>query len=612
MKKIVILLLNIYLVVLSVFGQENALYREVRQAKEANTYFENVVLTKTSANVEILQDFINPNEVSFFENTSFNSRNNETKAINLFIPFKTEVIVLELVEVPDYFYEYEIITSEWERFPANRNIKHYRGVVKDDERSLAAVTFYEDEIMGIVATSEGNFNIAKNKQSGKHLFYNDKNLIAKPDWVCEKEDDPSVTYDSEVLFDLDNKGETSRGNKIVRFFVETEYDIYQNKGSVHEVEVYISGLFNQVAALYQNENINIYVSYLFIWTTNVSYPYTGKNTSADLLDQFEKTRTSITGDLGMLLTLKNIGGRAHVDGLCKILTKNKLGVCGIYNYYNVVPVYSWSVKGVTHEFGHLLGSEHTHDCVWNGNNTAIDGCGPNAGYPGDGNCSNPGDPLGGGTIMSYCQHRPVGINLSLGFGTQPGNLIRNNVSKANCLVDCYVITINNETYQSGKTYTEIGCQIKISNTTFKANTDVKIHGQDRIVLQSGTKAEYGAYVKFTAGALVHVESKSANIQDKDLYDETKLSDLEKLSAIEQETTDMYVYPNPNDGNFSVKIIGEINPYTIEIFNSSGGMLGTVNCNEELVGINRSDLNAGIYYVKLTMGDKVVVKKVIVQ
>jgi len=37
-----------------------------------------------------------------------------------------------------------------------------------------------------------------------------------------------------------------------------------------------------------------------------------------------------------------------------------------------------------------------------------------------------------------------------------------------------------------------------------------------------------------------------------------------------------------------------------------------NYNEELVGINRSDLNTGIYYVKLNMGDKVVVKKVVVQ
>ena len=215
------------------------MYRKIQQAKEENTYFENVVLTRASADVETLQNFINSDEVSFFENTSFNSRNDETKAINLSIPFKTKNIVLELVEVPEYFYDYEIITSDWERFAANRDIKHFRGVVKDDEHSLAAITFYDDEIMGLIATSEGNFNIAKNKQSGRHLFYNDKNLKEKPDWVCDTEYAPDVTYAPDVL--LDNRsdlGNTKASlkstsiNKIVKFYVETEYDIYQNRGSV--------------------------------------------------------------------------------------------------------------------------------------------------------------------------------------------------------------------------------------------------------------------------------------------------------------------------------------------------------------------------------------------
>ena len=168
-------------------------------------------------------------------------------------------------------------------------------------------------------------------------------------------------------------------------------------------------------------------------------------------------------------------------------------------------------------------------------------------------------------------------------------------------------TINNQTYNTGS-HVIAGCVVTISNTTIETNTTVRIHGQESVVMKPGFHAKAGSNVKITAGNAGQGQSKSANITD----DETTLSDLEKLSAIEQETTDMYVYPNPNDGNFSVKIIGEINPYTIEIFNSSGGMLGTVNCNEELVGINRNDLNAGIYYVKLTMGDKVVVKKVIVQ
>ena len=65
MKKLITLLFNIYFAVWSVFGQENALYREVHQVKETNTYFENVVLTRANVDAEKLKDFINPDDVSF-------------------------------------------------------------------------------------------------------------------------------------------------------------------------------------------------------------------------------------------------------------------------------------------------------------------------------------------------------------------------------------------------------------------------------------------------------------------------------------------------------------------------------------------------------------------
>ena len=293
MKKIVVSVLN-YLVIFSVFGQENALHKEIRHAKEANTRFENVVFTRTSADTEVLKDFFNPDEVSFFENSSFHSKYNDTKAINLSIPFKTASIVLELVEVAAYFYDYEILTSDWEIFFPNKDIKHFRGVVKGDEHSLAAITLYEDEVMGLIATNEGNFSIVKNKKLGRHLVYNDNNLKEKTDWVCNTEDDLCVSYDDDGL--LDNRGDLSDSkvdfrstsiNKIVKFYVETEFNIFQDLGSVAAVEAYVMALFNQVGVLYHNEEISTGVSFLHIWTSNVSYPYTCKNTSDDLLDQFQ-------------------------------------------------------------------------------------------------------------------------------------------------------------------------------------------------------------------------------------------------------------------------------------------------------------------------------------
>ena len=85
---------------------------------------------------------------------------------------------------------------------------------------------------------------------------------------------------------------------------------------------------------------------------------------------------------------------------------------------------------IAHEMGHLLGSRHTHACVWNGDNTAIDGC---AGFT-EGSCPLPPLPPGGGTIMSYCANTSVGIDFNLGFGPQPAAVILNNIdATGNCL-----------------------------------------------------------------------------------------------------------------------------------------------------------------------------------
>src|SRR5690606_19303077 len=89
---------------------------------------------------------------------------------------------------------------------------------------------------------------------------------------------------------------------------------------------------------------------------------------------------------------------------------------------------------IIHELGHVLGSNHTQSCVWNGNNTPIDNCGPHYytvtntnpfGTIDGANCynsSNPILPTNGGTIMSYCHLlSSVKINFQNGFGQNSPN-----------------------------------------------------------------------------------------------------------------------------------------------------------------------------------------------
>jgi len=219
-------------------------------------------------------------------------------------------------------------------------------------------------------------------------------------------------------------------------YVEVDYDIVVGKGGATNAANYVAGAFSQVSILYANDGITLLVNEMVVW--DVVDPYTGPSTS-NYLTQFRTALNGVfNGDLAHLVGYQGGGGVAYLNVLC-----NKsfgLGYSAIQSSYSNVPTYSWTVMVLAHEIGHNLGSQHTHDCAWNGNNTPIDCCGTNAGYPGTGcpsgyNCNIP-DPTGGGTIMSYCHLRSVRINLSFGFGPLPTERMQSRINAAACLETC--------------------------------------------------------------------------------------------------------------------------------------------------------------------------------
>ena len=154
------------------------------------------------------------------------------------------------------------------------------------------------------------------------------------------------------------------------------------------------------------------------------------------MNSFMEKRSSFNGDLGHLLDLsgQQNGGIAYVDVLCS--NAFNIGYSDINASYGSVPTYSWTVNVVTHELGHNLGSHHTHDCVWGPDNcTAIDGCAEPKSSTGCGSCAEAPIPSKG-TIMSYCHRGGNGIDFNLGFGPEPGDVIRAKVAASPCLTAC--------------------------------------------------------------------------------------------------------------------------------------------------------------------------------
>jgi hypothetical protein len=307
---------------------------------------------------------------------------------------------------------------------------HYRGIVRGNDNSLAAVSVFDNEVMGFYSTGdEGNNVIGRiqgDNPTDRHVIYNDNDLKGRPDFSCETDDLVSPLPGSAPSAAPPPTGDTVAAN-CVKMYVEADYNIYTNRGSIANARNFLTGVFNQSATIYANDTIPVAMSQLLIWDVPSGYT---SSSSTTMLDGFHNRRLDYKGDNAHLVSFfGGHGGLAYVNVLCNRAFAHAYS--GLNPSFQNVPTYSWSVMVFTHEAGHNLASPHTHSCSWNGNNTAIDSCSAPTG-----GCASPGIPPEGGTIMSYCHLQSVGINFTLGFGPQPKALILQRIAAAVCLTDC--------------------------------------------------------------------------------------------------------------------------------------------------------------------------------
>jgi hypothetical protein len=336
---------------------------------------------------------------------------------------------LELERVELLADEYVLRTSDDESEREESEGVFYRGRIKGDPNSIAAISVFENGMQAMFSSAAmgGDYHVVPmpNSEETSYMLYADRHLRNVPPFECQTADE-TRGYTKEELTPQIN---LRNGTRCVKVYLEIDFDVFQSKGSVAATEDFIKAIFNEVAALYSRDGITVVLSEMFVWTRSSPYPDLDV---FQILRSFQSVRTTMKGDVGQLITYKGSGGIAVVDGLCRTSVSSRVGVSSIDNFFRAIPTYSFTVMVIAHEIGHILGSSHTHACVWNGNNTAIDGC---AGAT-EGSCANPGIPSGGGTIMSYCHLTSFGINFLNGFGPQPATLIRNRIANASCVAVC--------------------------------------------------------------------------------------------------------------------------------------------------------------------------------
>jgi len=376
--------------------------------------------------------------------------------LELAIPIdKGQQLTVELKRV-DIFTPNFKVTLASENSEVNPNLGiHYRGKVANDENSTVSISVFNNEISGSISTGkDGNLILGKLKGqnwSTEHIIYNDKFIFQENNFDCETEDD-GMGYKGK---DLELTEKSDLAGDCIRLFIEVDNDIFKDFGGLNPTVAHVTALMNQVISLYANEGITAQISELKVW--NTISPYYGL-TSKAMLSSYQSNSGTFNGDLAQLLSYKGSGGKAAgFSGICNSNPDESKAVSRINSTFNNVPTYSWSVMVITHEFGHLWGSRHTHACIWNSNNkTQIDDCGNlwafnNGKLPEGNKCfdsSNPIIPSSGGTIMSYCHLQSVGINFNLGFGPQPGNIIRSSVANASCTGPCDSCGYEEEPFKS--------------------------------------------------------------------------------------------------------------------------------------------------------------------
>lgn len=273
---------------------------------------------------------------------------------------------------------------------------YYQGTVEGIPGAHVAMSILANEIQGLIAIpGQANQVLgplpaaaapAAHNQAA-YLIYEDTPVFQQQDFNCGTADS-AIPYEEDALR---LPSGSARSASCVGVYLEVDHDIYTNKGGSTHAAAYVSAAFNEVMLLYAAINVDLHISEIFVW--DQPSPYVG-TASGTLLSQFQNYRQNFNGDIAQLLSYKASGGVAILNGLCHPFTAARMSFSSIASSFQQTPTYSWTVMVMAHELGHLLGSQHTHACVWNGNGTAIDGC---AGFT-EGNCPNPGPPPSGGGI----------------------------------------------------------------------------------------------------------------------------------------------------------------------------------------------------------------------
>ena len=224
--------------------------------------------------------------------------------------------------------------------------------------------------------------------------------------------------------------------------------------------------------------------------------------------------------------------------------------------------------------------------------------------------------------MSYCNQN-VGINFHLGFGPQPGNVIRNEVNNGTCIGACsgcnqnVIITQN---VLSGQTDNQQAAEILTAFNTINSGGTANYKAGNQVVLQQGFHAQNGAIFRAyiegcSPGAVNSAQINTGNIATSGSNVSSAIL-KNRLYSRKELSSEIRMSPNPVKDLLHVqlydKALGEL---TIQVFNMTGTLVyvykASMNTGKQHQ-LDLSSLKAGLYLVKIIDNKQTVFRRKIVK
>jgi hypothetical protein len=209
--------------------------------------------------------------------------------------------------------------------------------------------------------------------------------------------------------------------KVVDMAIDSDYDYYRIFGNAPAATEYLATLTGAIAAIYRRDcNATIRISYVRL-QTDAADLFNESDPLVPFRQYWNANGSGIDRDLFTLITgRRNLpyGGVAYLNAVCQNFGYSVNGyINGVFTDPVVTHPGNWDINVVAHEWGHNLGTRHTHDY-------GIDACATGT--------------IQRGTIMSYC-HTVQGAssNIDLRFHRGTAEAIESLIATVPCLgSDC--------------------------------------------------------------------------------------------------------------------------------------------------------------------------------